>query len=66
MSTNASPAMVDRECRRLADALEQLTVNLCERPDLAAVPDPEGLTIADHLERLTDWLQELTKSHPTP
>jgi hypothetical protein len=64
--TTPSHHIIDHECRRLADALERLTVTLTERPDLAAMLDADGQTCADHLERLADFVTQAAKDYPEP
>lgn len=61
-----SHQITDRECRRFADAIERLTVQLMERPDLAAMLDADGQTCADHLERLADFVTQAAKDYPEP
>lgn len=66
MNNRTPPHLVDRECRRLADALERVTVQLMERPDLAAMLDDNGRSCADHLEALADWIAKAAKDYPAP
>lgn len=66
MNNRTPPHLVDRECRRLADALERVTVQLMERPDLAAMLDDDGRSCADRLEDLADWIAKAAKDYPAP